>query len=205
MTASGSDDVEGRASQAVYVLFEQTVELSGDALISGGDTHLEADQITVFLTAARRIEKILSWGEARLQFPSLQLLSGPQINVLFDSDLKDLERIEVLGESQRSSERAVYSELAQGRDYHLEANRIDVVPDRSGTMEGLLLKTFSARGDVLFRSPSLGIDESRSQEMEGQFFDNGEHLRQLDLREQVFLRRGLMPRPRSKNSCIVKP
>ncbi|MCZ6769075.1 MAG: hypothetical protein O7D93_07500 [Acidobacteria bacterium] len=190
MTASGSDDVDGRASQAVYVLFEQTVELLGDALISGGDTHLEADQITVFLTREHRIEKILSRGEARLQFASLKALSGPQINVFFNPDLKRLEKIEALGEPQRSSERAVYSEWAEGRDYFLEANRIDVVPEREGTMEGLLLETFSARGDVLFRSPSLGIEESRSQEMEGQFFDNGEHLRQLDLRGQVFLRRG---------------
>ena len=191
MAASGSDDLEGRASQAVYILFEETVELIGDALISGGDTHLEADQITAFLTTESRIEKILSSGEARLQFASLKSLSGPQINVFFDPDLKRLEKIEALGEPQKSSGRAVYSEGAEGRDYFLEANRIEVVPDRAGTMEGLLLETFSARGDVLFRSPSLGIDESRSQEMEGQFFDNGEHLRQLDLRGQVSLRRGL--------------
>ncbi len=193
MTASGSGEVEGKASQAVYVLSEQTVELIGDALLSGGDTHLEADRMIVFLTKDGQFQKILSWGEARLQSASLKSLSGPQINVFFNTDLKRLESIEVLGEPQKSSERAVYSEWAEGRDYFLEANRIEVVPDRAEYTEGLLLETFSARGDVLFRSPTLGIDELRSQEMEGQFFDNGEHLRQLDLRGQVFLRRGPDP------------
>ena len=187
---SESGEVQGKAWQAIYVLSDQTVELIGEALISGSTMDLKADQMMVLLTGEGRIQKVLSSGQARLQSASLKSLSGHEIHAFFNPDLKRLESIEVLGERQRGSERAVYSEGAEGRDYLLEANRIVVVPDHARTMEGLFLKEFAAEGDVLFHAPSLRIDESRSQQMEGQFFENTEHLRQLDLRGQVFVRRG---------------
>ena len=188
-TDSESGPIEGNASQAVYLLSEGKITLIGDALLSGRETYLKADQMIVLLTPESWIQKILSSGRAHLELASLKSLSGHQINVFFNPDLGSFDSVEVLGQQPKTSERAVYWEQVPGRNYFLEANQIMVFPNQAGGLEGLFLKKFTAKGEVLFHSPTLGIDESSCNLMEGQFYENGEHLKQLDLRGQVSVTR----------------
>ena len=188
-TDSESGPIEGEASQAVYMLSEGKITLMGKARISGGGTDLKADQMIVFLTPENRIQKILSSGRAHLESADSKSLSGHQINVFFNPTAGRFDSIEVLSQQPRTAERAVYSEQGPGRNYFLEANQIIVFPNRAENLQGLFLEKFTAQGEVRFHSPTLGIEESGSNQMEGQFFENGEHLRQLDLRGQVSITR----------------
>ena len=189
MTDSESGPIEGKASQAVYLLSEGKITLMGEARISGGGTDLKADQMIVFLTPENRIQKILSSGRAHLESAASKSLSGHQINVFFNPALGRFDSVEVLSQQPGTAQRAVYAEQVPGRNYFLEANQIIVFPNRAGTFQGLFLEKFTAQGEVRFHSPTLGIEESSCNQMEGHFFENGEHLRQLDLRGQVFVTR----------------
>ncbi|MCH8320205.1 MAG: hypothetical protein IH790_04520 [Acidobacteria bacterium] len=188
-TESESGPIEGQASRAVYSLSKGTIILVGEARISGGETDLKADQMLVYLTPENRIQKILSSGRAHLESAGSKSLSGHQINVVFNPAAGRFDSVEVLSQQPRTAERAVYSEQGPGRNYFLEANQIILFPNRAGTLQGLFLEKFTAQGEVRFHSPTLGIEESSSNQMEGQFFENGEHLRQLDLRGQVSITR----------------
>ena len=200
LTDSESGPIVGTASQAVYLLSEGKITLMGEARISGGGTDLKADQMIVFLTPESRIQKILSSGRAHLEAAASKSLSGHQINVFFDSAAGRFDLVEVLSQQPRTAERAVYSEQVPGRSYFLEANQIFVFPNRAGTLQGLFLEKFTAQGEVRFHSPTLGIEESSSNQMEGQLSENGEHLRQLDFRGQVSITR----RPDSQASTEEK-
>ncbi|MDA2923745.1 LPS export ABC transporter periplasmic protein LptC [Acidobacteria bacterium AH-259-L09] len=187
---SGPHDVKARAPRALYRVSEQVIELIGNAAISGPDTGLTADQIALFLTEEHRIQKILSSGHAGLRSGSVKSFSGQAINVFFEPDSERMKYFEVLGGApEMTSKRAVYRERVEGRVALLEADRITAVPRQDRRTERLLLKRFTAQGEVLFSSPALGIEEAHSDEMEGAFFESGEHLEQLDLRGQVSVRR----------------
>lgn len=189
MTDSDSGPIEGEASRAVYLLSEGKITLSGETLISGSETDLKADQMIVFLTPENRIQKILSSGRARLESAASKSLSGDQINVLFNPAEGRTDSVEVLAQQPRTAQRAVYSEQLPGRHYLLEANQIIVFPSRTGNFQRLILERFAAQGEVRFQSPTLEIEESNSNQMEGRFSENGEQLQQLDLQGQVSVTR----------------
>ena len=188
-TDSESGPIEGKASQAVYLLSEGKITLTGEALISGSETDLKADQMIVFLTPENRIQQILSSGRAHLESAASKSLSGDRINVFFDPAAGRTDSVEVLAQQPKASQRAVYSEQLPGRNYFLEANQIIVFPSRRGTFQGLILERFAAQGEVRFHSPTLGIEESNSNQMEGRFSENGELLQQLDLQGRVSVTR----------------
>ena len=185
---------EATALQGTYHLSKRVVTLVSGALITSGDIHLKANQISLFLTEEHQIQRILSSGEAELQAAPLKSFSGHHINVFFDTGSQSLEYFEILGETQASFyDRASYSERVEGSNYLIEADRIVAVPEQVRETEELLLKRFTAQGDVRLKSITWGIQEARSAEMQGEFFEDGEHLRQLDLRGQVSVTRGAAP------------
>ena len=188
-TDSESGPIEGQASRAVYLLSEGTIILVGEARISGGETDLKADQMLVYLTPENRIQKILSSGQAHLESAGSKSLSGHQINVVFNPAAGRADSVEVLAQQPRTLQRAVYSEQGPGRNYFLEADQIDVFPDRAGNLKGMVLEKFAAQGEVRFHSPTLGIEDSSSNQMDGRFSESGEHLQQLDLQGQVSVTR----------------
>ena len=182
MTSSGGRQIRARAREGIYRLSDQVIELLREAGISSGNTELEADQISVLLSEEYQIERILSAGQAQLQASPMRAFSGSRIDILFDPESDRLDRIEVLG---GPSGRAVYSQETGENGTVLEAKQIVVVPDSSRIGERLFLKTFAALEEVLLRSPGEGITEARATELEGEFFEDGEHLRHLDLRGEV--------------------
>ncbi len=182
MTSTGGRQIQARAQEGVYRLSDQVVELLQEAGISSGDAELEADQISVVLSEEHHIEKILSAGQAQLQTSPMRAFSGSRIDILFDPESDRLNQIEILG---GPSGRAVYSQETGANDTVLEARRIVVTPDSSRVSEHLFLRTFAGLGEVLLRSPDQGITEARATELEGVFYEDGEHLRQLDLRGDV--------------------
>ena len=188
-TDSESGPIEGQASRAVYLLSEGTIILVGEARISGSETDLKADQMLVYLTPENRIQKILSSGQAHLESAGSKSLSGHQINVVFNPAAGRADSVEVLAQQPRTLQRAVYSEQGLGRNYFLEADQIDVFPDRAGNLKGLVLEKFTAQGEVRFHSSTLGIEDSSSNQMDGRFSENGEHLQQLNLQGQVSVTR----------------
>jgi lipopolysaccharide transport protein LptA len=189
MTDSESGPIEGEASQAVYLLLEGKITLTGEALLSGSETDLKADQMIIFLSTENRIQKILSSGRAHLESAASKSLSGDQINVFFNPAAGRTDSVEVLAQQPRTAQRAVYSEQLPGRHYFLEANQIIVLPSRTGNFQGLVLEKFAAQGEVRFHSSTLGIEESNSDQMEGRFSADGEHLQQLDLQGRVSVTR----------------
>ena len=188
-TDSESGPIEGQASRAVYLLSEGTIILVGEARISGSETDLKADQMLVYLTPENRIQKILSSGRAHLESAGSKSLSGHQINVVFNPAAGRADSVEVLAQQPRTLQRAVYSEQGPGRNYFLEADQIDVFPNRAGNLKGMVLEKFTAQGEVRFHSPTLGIEDSSSNQMDGRFSESGEHLQQLDLQGQVSVTR----------------
>ncbi|MDA2933527.1 LPS export ABC transporter periplasmic protein LptC [Acidobacteria bacterium AH-259-D05] len=190
LSFSEARQIEARAFEGTYHLSEQVVKLLSGARISSGDAALKANEIGLFLTEQYQVQRILSSGQAELQAAPLKSFAGEHINIFFDPSSRRLEYLEILGEWEAGvSKRAVYSEQMEAGNSLLEANRIVVVSDHAARDNRLFLKRFAAQGEVLFHSTTLGIQESRSSQMEGEFFEDGEHLRQLHLRGEVSVTR----------------
>ncbi|MEE2839884.1 MAG: LptA/OstA family protein [Acidobacteriota bacterium] len=182
VTSSGGRQFQATAREGIYRLSEQEFELLNGAGISSGDAQLKADRIGILPSGEYQIGRILSSGQARLQAGPVKVFSGSRINILFDLESDGLDKIEIFG---GPTTRAVYSQEVGDNRSVLEAATIVVVPDSTRISDRVLLKTFIAQEEVLLRSPAAGISEARSDELEGEFFEDGEHLRQLDLRGQV--------------------
>jgi lipopolysaccharide export system protein LptA len=182
VTSSGGRQFQATAREGIYRLSEQEVELLNGASISSGDAQLKAEQIGILLSGEYQIGRVLSSGQARLQASPVNAFSGSRINILFDSESNGLDKIEIFG---GPAARAVYSQEVGGTRSVLEAATIVVVPDSTSISDRVLLKTLAAEEEVFFHSPAAGIREVRSNQLEGEFFEDGEHLRQLDLRGQV--------------------
>lgn len=184
MTTIGGRQIQATARAGIYRLSEQVIELLEEASISSGTTRLEAQQISILLSGEYQIRRILSSGRARFQATPVKAFSGSRIHFSFDSDSERLDQIEILG---GPSSRAVYSQQVGENDVVLEAKKIVVVPGSSNSGDRFLLKTFVALEEVLLRSPTEGFSEVRSNELTGEFFEDGEHLRLLRFRGQVFV------------------
>jgi LPS export ABC transporter protein LptC len=182
MTSSGGRRIQATAREGIYRLSEEVIEFLNGARISSGETQLKAMQISVLLSGEYQIHRILSSGQAQFQAVSGKAFSGSDINILFDPDSGAFDQIEILS---GHLDRAVYSQEVGETPTVLEANKIVFVPDSTRIRNRLVLKSFTAQDEVLLRSPTQGISEARSNELEGEFFENGENLRQLNFRGQV--------------------
>ncbi len=182
VTSSGGRKFQAMAREGIYRLSEQEFELLEGAGISSGDAQLKANQIGIRLHGKFQIGRILSSGQARLQASPVKVFSGSRINIQFDSNSDGLDKIEIFG---GPSSRAVYAQKVGEHQSVLEAATIVVVPDSNSISDRVLLKTLIAREEVRLRFPVAGISEARSDELEGEFFEDGEHLEQLDLRGKV--------------------
>jgi lipopolysaccharide export system protein LptA len=184
MTTIGGRQIQAIAREGIYRLAEPGIELLKDAGISSGNTQLKANQINLLLSPEYQILRILSTGQARLQVDPMKAFTGSRIMISFDSDSERLDQIEILGGPSSS---AVYSQQVGVNQAVLEARKIVVVPDVTGIGERLSLKTFVALEEVLLRSPAQGINEAHSNELRGEFFEEGGNLRQVSLRGEVLV------------------
>ena len=182
MTSTGGRQIQATAREGIYRLSEQVIELWDGAGISTGDTRLKANQMSVLLGEEYQIHRIFSSGQAHFQATPEKAFSGSRINILFDPNSDALEQVEIFG---GPSSRAVYSQEAEEGRSVLEATKIVVVPDSAKISDHLFLKKLTALGQVLLRLPDEEISEARANELEGEFFEDGDHLRQLDLRGAV--------------------
>ncbi|MEE8162101.1 MAG: LptA/OstA family protein, partial [Acidobacteriota bacterium] len=183
---SGSGDIRAKGRSAVYKLALQVIEFNGEAGMSGPESSLTSDQMTVFMNQDSMIQKILSTGHSQLHLSSTRTFAGQHINVFFDAGSEGLEYFEVLGEkSDKLTQRAFYSGQLKGSKYGVEADRIVGRPmaQRSAGQTGL--ERIIAQGDVRMDSPALGIRRSRAKRMEVLFFQDGQRFRQIDLQGEV--------------------
>ena len=191
---NGSEEVKAEAREGVYRLEAQLIQLSGGVLISGVQSTLSARKIDLFLTQEKLLEKILSSGQSQLRSGTLRSFSGDAINVFFKSNTGQMDRLEVLGgASDVTSDRARYLHQGESGISSLVADRIVAIPSPKLVKDQLLLKTFTAEGEVLLVSPALGIQEARSRRLEGVFSQNGDSLEELGLIGQVSVKREVRP------------
>ncbi len=183
---SGSGDIRAKGRSAVYKLALQVIEFNGEAEMSGPESRLNSDQMTVFMNQDSVIQKILSKGHSQLHLPSTRTFSGQYINVFFDAGSDGLEYFEVLGEkSDKLTQRAFYFGQLKGSKYGVEADRIVGHPMVQQAAEQTGLERIVAQGDVRMNAPSLGIRRSKAQQMEVLFFQDGQRIHQLDLQGDV--------------------
>ena len=190
MIPSGSSQVTARTLQAIYRVSDQTIDLIGKASIGDPGMDLAGDQIAVFLSQDHRLKEVRSSGNARLQAGSSRSFSGQAINLFFDPHSRRAKYFEILADrAPGSSATALFKGTFRRLPTSLRAQRIRAVPQLIGQTDSLSLESFQAWGSVSLTAPAMGIKEANADRLEGFFYEDGEHLKKLQLAGNVSVRR----------------
>ena len=188
---SSGNPLEVTASEALYDLSQERIQLVGEVLLLGLDMSLSADRTLLLFTKQQRLREIRTAGHARLDAGLRRSFSGQEINLFFSSESQRPTYFEVLaGRGSVLKRRATYEQKVKGGAHHLEANCITAVPWLGVQKRtGLFLQRFVAEDDVSFKSSVLDIQESSASSLVAFFAGEEQYLEQLDLRGGVRLLR----------------